>query len=667
MEQYSNLPFFRKFAAQLISLFLVFIVLLALFSAMFYQRDNQLKQILESQIPQFKKQQRFNQFIIKSNMLFETTLASKSAKELYLSYQKINTNFADFADLRLLKNKVFNELISENISLNKIIERINKNNLRNTQYKQNTLIQLQIIIDSLSIIIEDKSTIKSKDKENTLDTLIPLRQMLQSLNKLLVDFRLVDLYFSLHKFDAIKYDVEQVLLLWPDLFKTLQSLDNTAIESEIVQLNNLLFTEQIIMAKWRDHLLLAQSVVKNIEQQKKLLDQLATENNEISFKPPAFVPEIILKIASKGGFSVSPSQYRMAILISLIIGVVVFIYLLVQHRRTIKINYIQKLKIHDGLTFKEKSVENKQAEEHIPQLNDTEQCEKQEQPTIDRYPNNLSIIAQQNGVVFWQYTPNENMICSNKLLNEFMATQSDADIIESWRTWFDKPSILALLSLAKTVKKMGGTQSCSLKTRFGKNIGVTLNKDDNKWFGTVCDDDKLIKLKQTVRKLKKVVQKLKTPSIQTAPLSETPSNINLVSISKGKTNNKIGDNNEYKTLSKLLLPANTLTDVVFDLQKYTINQGSIELAVYMLEEHLNVIQYAMHPLKEAIANENKLKAQDELQIILKTAQIMAAEKLQDVGLKLREALSINNFVNSKILFDKLQEQQALLVSFSEAI
>jgi len=116
---------------------------------------------------------------------------------------------------------------------------------------------------------------------------------------------------------------------------------------------------------------------------------------------------------------------------------------------------------------------------------------------------------------------------------------------------------------------------------------------------------------------------------------------------------------------------NALHSNVLDMEKYALNQGSSELAAYMLDEYLSDIDIAISDIEEAISKKARQDMEHPIQIILKLSEVMGAKDLNTEILFIKslfEDSSMNNdFSIYKELIAQLTSHLKALERFSEAI
>ncbi|NQZ82874.1 MAG: hypothetical protein HRT52_17835 [Colwellia sp.] len=531
MRGNSKLPFYKQITSSLIAVLLTCIVLLSLATSLFLVQGNQLQTSIDYHIPNLERSYDLQRYFIESEGILEQGLSSETPTELLKFYQQYHQNLQAFSKQQTNQTIKLDKslLLSDKLSL--VVEKIKSNETRNNQLKQNTIIQLQLVIDSLTNIVTDISVqqkqlqqqimldkVKDKVTVNRAKAYIAAlnlsnqyNQVLTLLSASLLDFTQLNIQVSLSQFRATNQNLEQVIQLWAQLSEHEQSIKGLAIQTEIDQLNHLLFTEQRTMAKWHSHIRLAESVFSDLRVQKQELRRLA-DNNQLN-KQAAIqvIPEFITILTSKMAIKITPTFYRIFLAVCLGLGITLLSLLLLRIRSRIKQHNLESIHLLetlitndltsvDNVQIQFSCAENKQLAEIINKLIKPIHSELQYQQLLADNDQSLTTIAQQSAVVNWQYISEKHYIEDNKLLTSLLV--DDKALQEkSWRHWFDKSAVALLISTATKAKESSSEQSCLVNTVSGKCINVHINKNEQGWFGTVADHSEINNLEQNIQQL----------------------------------------------------------------------------------------------------------------------------------------------------------------------
>ncbi len=130
----------------------------------------------------------------------------------------------------------------------------------------------------------------------------------------------------------------------------------------------------------------------------------------------------------------------------------------------------------------------------------------------------------------------------------------------------------------------------------------------------------------------------------------------------------------YLSQSKIFLPEKSElpVDVVFDLSEYARNQGSSELASYMLDEYMADVEQAVTIIDESIKANDFAGALKPLTNVSKLSEVMAASDLKRTAGLFKESLDksiANRSADTKLseTFGTFKHECQRLIAFSEAI
>jgi hypothetical protein len=150
---------------------------------------------------------------------------------------------------------------------------------------------------------------------------------------------------------------------------------------------------------------------------------------------------------------------------------------------------------------------------------------------------------------------------------------------------------------------------------------------------------------------------------------------NHVHISKQGKVNALNTNEPLDNLSSTLalpLPETSMNNQpeAINLVVYAQNQGSIELAVVMLDDYLDDIDETVKKLSVALEEQNYLIGISLTNALIKTGTILAAEDFTDICQQLFVYLNKSVTTEHKqamVLFSQLNQQKLLLNQFAEVI
>jgi len=108
-------------------------------------------------------------------------------------------------------------------------------------------------------------------------------------------------------------------------------------------------------------------------------------------------------------------------------------------------------------------------------------------------------------------------------------------------------------------------------------------------------------------------------------------------------------------------------NTAFDLARYAENQGSPELAVFMLDEYLNDIELLITKINTTFSMKDISQAIIENEQLLKTCQIIAADEMILLSQQLDKSLKERNLLLSNSIIKRMLNTNSLLTEFAKAI
>jgi hypothetical protein len=272
--------------------FLSFFLCISL-TALLALRDNQLTLLVEEKLPSLTNQNIQQQQILSTYLALDNLAKRTHADNLADDYEKVQLQINKVS---LLANKNKSQLDLMYIGHKEflgVIDKLNKNHDRNNQLKQNTIIQLQLINDQLTSDIKEKqrqadlllqqiSTDRFTDKVTAnrskayakqIKELSQLKILQQTIIRALLAFQQLDLQSSILDFDDVSAELKQAMTnFFPSGRGT--NKNSSLLVTQFVTLEQLLFSQQNSVSKWRSHLRLSRLYIEFIKQQQQKLQQL---------------------------------------------------------------------------------------------------------------------------------------------------------------------------------------------------------------------------------------------------------------------------------------------------------------------------------------------------------------------------------------------------------
>jgi len=287
--------FFQQLSGRFFRIVLLVFFLVIGLTSLLVLRDNQVTLLAGQELPLLTKESKRQQKILSTYLALENltqrTDADNLAEDYELAHQQINEisllmNNKSQLDLMFVGHKEFSGIIGK----------LDKKHDRNNQLKQSTIIQLQLINDQLTIDIKDKQRQKAllfqqinsdrftdkvtatrvKAYATQITELSNLKPLQQTVIRSLLAFQQLNLQYSIVEFDDVSAELKQVLTGYL-LEEGAKTKGGSLLTAQLITLEQLLFSQQNSVAKWRSHLRLTRLYVDFIRQQQQKLQQLVLD------------------------------------------------------------------------------------------------------------------------------------------------------------------------------------------------------------------------------------------------------------------------------------------------------------------------------------------------------------------------------------------------------
>ncbi len=512
----SSTPFYQQLGLRFFALFLVFVLTVSVIVGLLYSREQQLTHLLDLSYPKFEQsleQQRLN---IESERLLTNLVQTKKSGALYQGLQTLVNNISAIRSANPTNSRELERLLLSLRAQQNTIKQLSANENRNTLLLESASLQLQLVLDELSSVRADLLAKQNKlfqqiDHDKVTDKVTTSRakayiKVSSDLEKVRVTYSAVDnvhvlfsrltLQYPLDEFDFHTARLSEALQLWQQQF---EAIDNVSASEQknlrlLLALQNLLFTEQSVMAKWRGHLRVAQEFFAQLNAALPLLQQ----NGEALTLPKVAattVPVVIAKLLPNN-FRPSEQQYYLALLALLVTLASAFIWLLLRVRLAIK-SYET-----DSVTLVKQRLSAEQSQQLSMSLGQREISQLLETiVTPEHSEQDYQTLAQQFSQLQQCYFERANIVAyiSNSAVSPDLSyinqlLFNDANEIKSWRHAFTLGEARALTALAKQARLSQQWQSLQVTTKLGRVLDVCLNQTNEQWQVVISANDALHQL-----------------------------------------------------------------------------------------------------------------------------------------------------------------------------
>jgi hypothetical protein len=521
----SSTPFYKQLTTRLFIIFGFCLFTLFLALMLLQYRDQQVITLLEKQLPAIENSYQQQSKHIEINELLSTIIHDENSKDLLTNHQLYLTHLDDLKRLSSKQVRFFEQLILiENAELENI-KRLTNNHQRNMLLRQNSVLQLQLVLDELNIELIDKEAKQAKlfqqitqdkvaDKvtasrakahANLTQVVNLLHQTSLAVKNVEVLFSRVNLQYSLEEFNFFSEELSKILVLWKPQFDELE--DNTELATSLIrvllELNKLLFAEQNAIAKWRGHLRLSQEYFQRLNNQ---LLQLGVQRNQLEMPVSTvqLIPSFIEKLLS-GKVTVTLKQLQITILSAFIILMMILWVLLNKLKNRVKEQNLASIHVVENILSGENlegddysSAEEQQLATLVSNTVQPIHSENDYQIIVRNLQNMQQSIFEQAHLAF--YVVSEDLNAQENGLAQQLIFSNEAEN-KNWPDAFSFSSLKTIINTARKAEREKVAAQCEVLNRFNKRITITIVQQNGVLQGTVSVHDKQTELAEHIEKL----------------------------------------------------------------------------------------------------------------------------------------------------------------------
>ena len=509
----SSAPFYKQLNVRLFGIFAVVTFAISCALALLHYRDQQVTTLIENQVPEIERVVQQQSNYIKINQLLDRISASKNSLVLYQLEQEYITA------LTLLKSgsKKFKRAIEQSISAENrrkdSIKKLADNHQRNVLLQQNSLTQLQLVLDELSRELTDKSekqqklftqitqdkvadsvtTSRAKAHAKLTQSLELLRKTEVAVNNVYVLFSRLNIQYPLEEYNYFTDELSSIFSLWQPRFNNKNKADELEkpLNNVFFELESLLLSEQNAIAKWRGHLRVSQEYVEWIAQQQSIL---SAQLEKLSLPQQLVTPlPKIVELLPYEYSSLTLAHLRM-----IIIGVFVFILLIIfTQLRRLRL----KVKRHsnDCIALAEQTLsretdsrlivsseEGQRLKTLLSSVVSPEHTEKDYQ-TLTNVLSHLHQSLFTVNLAFFDFNQDLKIQKNHFAKTLVFGGENKADFAQhiSWRKAFNHENSRIILQCAKKAKAESSAQTCEVFTASKQQLIVTVWLENGYWQGIV--------------------------------------------------------------------------------------------------------------------------------------------------------------------------------------
>ena len=533
----SSTPFYKQLTTRFFIIFGFFVCTLTLALALLHYRDQQVIRLVAQQLPTIEKSYQLQSQHSDTNELLSSIIHDEYSQRLLENHQLYLKLLGELKRLSGKQTRFFEQIIRTESAEQENIRRLTSNHQRNMLLRQNSIIQLQLVLDELNSelidkeaqqaklfqqITQDKVTDKvtasrAKAHANLTQVVNLLRQTSLAVKNIEVLFSRINLQYSLDEFNFFSEELSLSLSLWQPQFEQLADSSElaTPLLSVLFKLEKLLFSEQNAMAKWRSHLRLSQAYFLRLKEQQSQL-QIQRSQLKIPVNNAQLIPNFISEL-SNNKVIISTDHLRITILVFFVLLVTVLWWLLSQLKSRIRRQNLASVdaveQVLSGQNIEEiafSSAEEKQLVTLVSNVAQPKHSESDYQLLANHLQHLQTTIFGQIQLAYYAFVNDINSkefhsrsinSLGNELAQKLIFSSKAKVVNKSWPDAFSFSALKTIIHTARKAEQANSVEQCDVSTRINTLISITIFKKNNLWQGTVAINEKQAELAEDIEEL----------------------------------------------------------------------------------------------------------------------------------------------------------------------
>ena len=355
-------PLYQQFTLNLFALLCAVISIVGLVSILFYQHNIQNNSLVNSQlVPLTQAIEQINT-LQKTDKLITDLLQPINADNFVGLHTELVSLNRQLFQQNSLNVQLYQQWLNENILAEDIVSRIQDSHTRNEQVKQSSIIQLQLMLLTISSVIEDNSEyneqlyiqlkanqgaenvtfVSAKNYAESIKHQENLLQFKGLLESILFGFESLNMHTPMANFESLRLQVEQIFALHQVVSNSEIGQRMVDVNQQFTALEKIIISEQRALAKWQGYIRLAQDYRFKLEAQQTKIQQLLLAPYQL---PQDKTKGLIQDALSTFNLDLSDKHIVIALIIAITLSLLLFFYLLWRLRNKIKTSSQQGVSI----------------------------------------------------------------------------------------------------------------------------------------------------------------------------------------------------------------------------------------------------------------------------------------------------------------------------------
>jgi len=540
MENSNLSAFYRLLTTRIVIIFLLILMSVGSSLFLFWQSEQGSEQLTTTTLPFWQNQIEYQRVSSSAKALITKILSSEDPSQYISEHQKLTILYQDLVKLFPAQSTIFKELLNQQVKLEDTISRLHARSDVNQQLKADSLIQLQLMLSSLTKLTDQKQQqqqllFKQITSDNVTDRvtanrakayalitqqLLNYNQLKPFISDLYSKIKLLNIKSSEDLLESIASLSEHLFLVYDELLPSNdEGGEGKKLHLQLINFEQLLLKKQNFLAKWRGQLRLSQQ-----HRQMLSLWLQSLQTTELTFnnwvdetlknqKKSSLNKPVVTALIQRYFPHFTQQYWVWTILAVISSGVLLTCIILLNLRRKIKhLNQHTVTLIQKAITG-ELSTEEIQGQiicieeqEIVTAIEQLQQPEYSKQDYLDLQQSVMfqnSFLSENNRCCFWQCPAGENTNTNSneqrKLWHQILANGGQQS--SSWRRYFSKQACLNLINHAKIAKKKKTIQHFELETLQQQTVEITIEYKNKQWLGSLINVSTQAELEQELANL----------------------------------------------------------------------------------------------------------------------------------------------------------------------
>jgi len=514
----SSIPFHQQLSSRFAILVSFFIIAIGLLSFLLYDREQQLSQLLDTQAPQMDRFYRQQTALNESLAVVNQIKLLKASGAIAQHHQKLIAQLQIIKSITLVNKRGLEQITSSLLEQDLSVNRLSENEARNELLKENSILQLQLILDEINLyhadlqakqqklyqqITTDKvtdrvTTSRAKAFASVTQELLKIEQTRAVISNVYVMMSRIQLQYSLEDFDYYAQQLSLLFEQWQPQFEAIAQAgeNDKKLLDLLITLKSLLVDEQNTLAKWRGHIRVAQEYFFHVQALQPILQQRSEQLSrpEINL---GYLPIILEKVIPHSGkFSIN--HYQLTVLGLLLLLTAGFLVSLYWIRRRIIQNSAQNVAtVKLGLESSEgdqlsKSLEQTELLEVVRRIARPKYGEADYVALAQEVRRFHQLLSQQGSIAI--FSSNPHALVEQSYVDGLLFCQHEKHF--HWRHAFSLQTARMLLKAAREAKTNQVNMQVRVDALCGHSLFISATYEENSWHGVIANQAEYQALQQ---------------------------------------------------------------------------------------------------------------------------------------------------------------------------